>query len=522
MRYRRQSFVFILMIFLLGAKNEPVLIYQDSLHREPLKAIALDSPLRAFAHEMGLVFSQSEFRKAHVGFIVTSAKSQEVLAERDADILLNPASNIKLITTLAALLLLRPEYRFKTEYYIDNGNLYVKGYGDPTIVSERLQRVAHELKLRGVTQITGRVVLDTSYFDNNNEPKGFEKFRNSLKTYAAPIGALSFNHYVVQIVARPTQKGQRAFWAVEPLSDYFQMTGSIETAAKSKQPTFKFVNDGEKMRVLASGKIGMNAGFIQMRRRIFNPEQHFGGALIHYLTQEGLVLASNSLSLDMVPAHAKLLYVDRSAPLTQIIAETNKHSSNFMAEMLVKAIAAKTATPASFSNGLATIRQFLEKSVGFKAGSYNLINGSGLGDGNRLSARHFAKLLTYGSHNFEIASEFMGSLGVAGSQGTLSKRMRDSDADGRLRAKTGTLNNVSALSGYVATKNNDTLIFSILVEGYTVPTYRIWRLQDRIGDSLAQVRILSPDGDLVTGTHQEENDGLDTDMDEEDDEATGG
>lgn len=522
MRYRRHGFIFVLIIFLAGAKSEPVLIYQDSLHREPLKAIALDSPLRAFAHEMGLVFSQKEFRKAHVGFIVTSAKSQEVLAERDADILLNPASNIKLITTLAALSILRPEYRFKTEYYMDNGNLYVKGYGDPTIVSEGLQRVAHELKLRGVTQITGRVVLDTSYFDNNNEPKGFEKFRNSLKTYAAPIGALSFNHNMVQIVARPTQKGQPAFWSVEPASDYFQTEGKIETGTRSKRPSFRLIDDGKSMRVVASGKIGMNAGFIQMRRRIFNPDQHFAGALIHYLTQEGIGLSSNSFTIDLVPAHAKLLYVDRSAPLTQIIAETNKHSSNFMAEMLVKAIAAKTATPASFANGLDTIREFLEKSVGFKPGSYSLINGSGLGDGNRLSARHFAKLLAYGSHNFEIASEFIGSLGVAGSQGTLSKRMRDSDANGRLRAKTGTLNNVSALSGYVATKNNDTLIFSILVEGHMVPAYRIWRLQDRIGDSLAQVRILSPEGDWVTGGHQEENDGLDTDMDEEDDEATGG
>jgi D-alanyl-D-alanine carboxypeptidase/D-alanyl-D-alanine-endopeptidase (penicillin-binding protein 4) len=130
-------------------------------------------------------------------------------------------------------------------------------------------------------------------------------------------------------------------------------------------------------------------------------------------------------------------------------------------------------------------RQFLETEVGWRHGSYVLDNGSGLNDVNRFSTEQIAQLLRYMYGHAEAGHEFVASLGVAGRQGTIALRLRDTAADRRLRAKTGTLSSVSALSGYVVTTAGEPLIFSILVNGYDGSTRPIWEVQDMIGEALA-------------------------------------
>ncbi|MEI6789795.1 MAG: D-alanyl-D-alanine carboxypeptidase/D-alanyl-D-alanine-endopeptidase [Myxococcaceae bacterium] len=440
----------------------------------------------------------NQFKGAQVSFLAASLKTHQVIAEHNSNLLLNPASNIKLVTTLAALEILHPEYRFKTEYIatgpikagVLQGDLVVKGYGDPSITNERLQKVARQLKLLGVRTITGSVVLDESYFGGETVPQGWE---------TAPIAALSLNNNTVSFLMRPGEVGEAAVFSPDPPADYFQVQGQIKTVSRAGRPRVGVSDRGQYMQITLGGTLGSRTASGLMRRKIGNPSRYFESVFTYFLKQEGVEIKhALTTSLEL-----KILFVDKSPILSHIVGDTNKTSNNFMAEMLIKAIAGKVSTPARFETGLIEIRKFLEDKVGLKKNSFVLVNGSGLGTYNRFSARQFVMLLEYAQHNFELSSEFVSSLGVAGTQGTLSKRMRQEPTLRSLRAKTGTLTGVSSLSGYVDTNGDDTLIFSILVQGRSGLMGRVRSLQDRIGNSLARLHT-APFKNFVAEDSEEE------------------
>lgn len=438
------------------------------------------------------------FNGAQVSFLATSLKTHQIIAEHNSNLLLNPASNVKLVTTLAALEILHPEYRFKTEYIATGpikmgalqGNLIIKGYGDPSINNERLQKIARQLKLLGIRSIAGKIILDESYFGGETIPEGWESEKNSPKNYAAPLGALSVNNNTVAFMVKSRESGQAALFSPDPPVDYFQIVGQIKTVPKAGRPRIEITDRGEHMQVSLGGTLGSQAPYAQLRKRIYNPKRYFESIFLYFLKQEGIEIENRSLGNE----ESKIILTDKSPILAQIIAETNKTSNNFMAEMLVKAIAGQISTPALFETGLEEIRNFLEKNVGFKKNSFVLVNGSGLGIYNRFTARQFVMLLEYAERNFELCPEFVGSLGVAGAQGTLTKRMRQEPTLRSLRAKTGTLAGASSLSGYVSTNGEDTLVFSVLVQGKPKMMRKARWLQDRIGNFLARLHSAAPKG----------------------------
>lgn len=460
----------------------------------------------------------NRFKGAQVSFLAISSKTHKVIAEQNANLLLNPASNVKLVTTLAALEILHPEYRFKTEYLatglikagVLHGDLVVKGYGDPSITSERLQKVARQIKLLGVRSITGSVVLDESYFGGETVAKGWESEQYSQKLYSAPISALALNRNTAIFLFKPGEIGEAAIFSPDPPADYFKISGEIRTLSKGGRPKVAVSESHDHMQVSLKGSVSAVMPFSQLRKRVNHPARYFASVFNYFLKREGIEIGGRPTS----PGSSKIILTDKSPILSQIVAETNKTSSNFMAEMLVKAIAGEVSTPAKFETGLAEIRKFLEQKVGFKKDSYVLANGSGLGTYNRFSARQFVMLLEYAFCNFEVCSEFVSSLGVAGTQGTLSKRMRQEPTLRSLRAKTGTLNGVSSLSGYVDTQGDDTLMFSILVQGRGRAIGRARGLEDRIGNMLAKLHTES--AALLPAEDSEEAE------DEEWDEVSGG
>ena len=474
--------------------KKPVVFHPLALQPESAeqKAFKKES-LGEFPKAIERAFSNRLLNKVQFGFIVTSLTSHEVLVEHDADTLLNPASNVKLVTTLAALSILKPDYRFKTEYYIDgDGDLIVKGYGDPSITNERLMHVARALELRGIKEIKGDIILDTTYFEDEGQAKGWSQERHNPKSYTAPIGALSLNSNTVNISIRSESPGVPASFELDPPSDYFKIKGQILTSERKNRPFVGIEDDGKTMEVKISGQVSQRVDYAEFRRKIFNPTYYFGNSLVYFLKQEGIHCESSQIRTGKLSPRAKLVWTDRSESLWQVASDTNKYSSNFMAEMLVKAIGAQTSVPARFETGLHSIRQFLENEVGLKKGSYRVENGSGLNDYNRFSARQMAQLLDYAYKNFEVASEFVSSLAVAGSQGTISKRMKNMPAERKLRAKTGTLTGVSSLSGYVVTKDNDVLAFSMIVQGRGCLPYKARQLEDSIGNALASIDIDTP------------------------------
>ncbi len=449
---------------------------------------------------------------ADVGFIVTDVETGAVLAESGADLLINPASNDKMITSAAALSTLKPEYRFKTEYFVQgslkegrlNGNLIVKGYGDPSIVSERLVRVANELYLFGVEEITGDVIVDDSWFDGNEEARGWEQEDAPDRAYAAPVSALMVNYNAVAVYVRPgARPGDPAIVRVDPPSARVTLRGEVITAAVGSDVRLSSSKDrddgaprdapGKGTLLTIDGSIGLRDSPERIYRRVYDPALHFGSTLTTFLQQRGVVM-KHSVTRGTVPAGARLLLVDKSPALKDIVATLNHHSNNVIAEALVKAMGAEVfGAPGTFEHGLAVGRQYLEQKVGLAPGSYVYENGSGLNDVNRFTARQLAQLVCAVSADYEIATEWFTSLAVAGTAGTISHRMKDTPAMRHLRAKTGTLRGVSALSGTVVQPSGNVLAFSILTQGYKKGAPTVWKVQTQIGAALASDGTWEPD-----------------------------
>ncbi len=472
-----------------------------------------------------------QFKDSEVSFLAISSKTGKIIEERNPNLLLNPASNTKLVTTLAALEILHPEYRFKTEYWaggpIENGvlkgDLIVKGFGDPSITTERLQKVARQLHLIGIQSIDGALVLDESYFGGETAPRGWEKELGSSKLYTTVPSALSLNNNMAHFYLTPNQVGSNAHYMPDPPCDFFKIDGEIKTVSKGNRPKIAVREDGKCMKVSLGGTVSSNLGSLFVRKKVFHPTQYFASVLSHFLKKEGITVEEGVKISSKDIKGSKLLITDKSPILSEVIAATNKSSSNFMAEMLVKAIAGKKEQPAKYETGLKAISDYLETKLKFKPGTFVFANGSGLGPYNRFSAQQFVKLLQYAQKNFEVSSEFMASLGVAGTQGTLSKRMKNGPALRRVRAKTGTLSGVSSLSGYIDTEGDDTIIFSILLQGRSKVMRKARSLEDRIGAFFSRMRTEKEPEIIISDTVTNGDSNEDIEEDSEDiEELSGG
>jgi len=481
--------------------------------RPPPRELAASAALPAAVRDkIAAALNAEDLDGADVGFIVTDVATGAVLAESGADALINPASNDKMVTSAAALSTLKPEYRFKTEYFVQgrlkdgtlDGNLVVKGYGDPSVVSERLVRVANELYLFGIEKITGDVVVDETWFDGNEEARGWEQEDAPDRAYAAPVNALMVNYNAVAVYVRPgAAPGQPAIVRVDPPSERVTVKGEVLTEAVGRGVRLSSDKDvdavasrdapGTGTVLTIEGSVGLRDSPERIYRRVYDPALHFGSTLTTYLQQRGVKM-KHSVARGVVPAGARLVLVDKSPALKDVVSTLNHYSNNVIAEALVKAMGAEVfGAPGTFEHGLAVGRQYLEQKLGFAPGSYVYENGSGLNDVNRFTARQLAQLVCAVAADYEIATEWFTSLAVAGTAGTISHRMKDTPAMRHLRAKTGTLRGVSALSGTVVQPSGNVVAFSLLTQGYKKGATVVWKAQTQIGAALASDGTWEPD-----------------------------
>jgi D-alanyl-D-alanine carboxypeptidase/D-alanyl-D-alanine-endopeptidase (penicillin-binding protein 4) len=420
----------------------------------------------------GLV-ERSALSGARVGICVVSLDTGATLYARDADALLNPASNVKLFTAAAALAKFGPEYRFETEAWLDAAGLgggspralYLRGKGDPTLTTERLWVLAADLQHLGLRRV-GDLVLDESWFDTERIGPGFDQ-ESGDKTYLAPVGALSLNFNTVAIHVAPAERpGAAGRVELEPDSSYFELSNRTRTvgarAARRLSVSSTAGGSGGRQRIVVEGRLPAGGRPGVSWRKIDDPAQYLGQTLRRLLELRG-VRVTGKVRLGAVPEGAQLLHVAESEPLSDVIRKLNKNSNNFIAEQLLKALGAAAAgPPGSWESGLTAVEGFLS-SLGLRRGSYVMKNGSGLNDANRFSARQTARLLAELWRRFPLAPEFLASLPVAGKDGTIRWRLEGTETAGRVRAKTGTLEGVNSLSGYLETVDGERLAFAILV-----------------------------------------------------------
>ncbi len=429
----------------------------------------------ALRKTMESVLEKSSLKTARVSVQVRSLDDGTVVFARDPEELLNPASNVKLFTAAAAISRLGPEYRFETEFLVDpefkDGKaktLYVRGRGDPTINTDRLYGMVSELLHAGLKEV-GDIVVDDSWFDGERLPPGFDQEYGD-KAYLAPTGALSLNTNTVGVYLRPAeQAGGKATIEVEPPSDYFVVEGEVTTGTKTQRRftvSSSVDKDRVRQKIEARGVVPVDKGTWSVWKKIDQPALYFGFTLKALLVQRGLKVKGR-LRGGTVPYAQKLLYQAQSDTLDIVLKKLNKHSSNFVAEQLIKTLGAEgRGVPGSHPKGIDVVEDFLEREVGIARGSYVMKNGSGLNDANRFSAAQVTKLLGHMMERFQVMPEYISSVGIAGKDGTLKFRFEGSDAVGRLRAKTGTLETVSALSGVVQSVGGERFAFSIMVNDF--------------------------------------------------------
>jgi len=362
---------------------------------------------------------------------------------------LNPASTMKLLTTYAALELLGPAYRWKTEAWLAGDNLILKGFGDPKLNYENFWLLLRNLRGRGLREIRGDVILDRSHFAPvSDAPFDGETYR----PYNVPPDALLVNFKSLRFTFVPEDGRVRLF--VEPALPGLELVNSLRLA-EGPCPEGRAFRDlvgamfESKPRPRASftGVYPAQCGEKDFNVALLAPEDYVAG-MIRQLWAEMGGSWSGKVREGVVPAGARLLYTHESEPLGETVRDINKFSNNVMARQLFLTLAAElVATPAQAENATRAVRQWLAlKNI--RAPELVLENGSGLSRSERISAASMAAILQ-AAWKSPVMPEFISSLPVLAADGTMRKRMRYERVAGSAHVKTGLLNEARAIGGYV-------------------------------------------------------------------------
>jgi D-alanyl-D-alanine carboxypeptidase/D-alanyl-D-alanine-endopeptidase (penicillin-binding protein 4) len=432
------------------------------------------------------ILQDSIIQKGQIGIRFVDAKTGDILYEKNSKKFFQPASNIKLITTAGALLILKPEYRYKTSILTDGklsgdtlkGNLYIKGSGDPTLNSEILSLIAKQLRIKGISHIQGDILYDDSYFDTIPYGKGW-MWDDLQYNFGTPISALSVNGNMCKVYVKPNKnEGDTLMVNIEPSLPFIKIRNKA-TTGKDKKLIVNTILEKERTTITIEGKLPPDKGIKTFIRPITKPAFYAASLLADRMKENNIEITGkiDRKSLNQVQ---DILFIHESEPLIKILYDMDKSSSNFIAEHILKTIGAEAISiPGTAENGIKAIKNILKEKEIIKE-DFKLSDGSGLSRYNLISPQQVTSLLFYLYHRFEYAPEFLTLLPTSGVDGTLKSRMVGTGVKRKIRAKTGTMSGISSLSGYCITNSGKILIFSIMMENYVANPSYVRNLQDKI------------------------------------------
>ena len=458
------------------------------LFPERIHAQKPESAESVFVKSVETILGNSCLRKQNFGIKIHSLQRNKTLYSVNSHRLFAPASNVKLLTTAMALKRLRPEYRFKTALYATTpvggetlrGDIFIKGFGDPNLVSEQMWLLVKELKNIPLRKVHGDIIADASFFDNNLRVKTWKK--GGVEAYNAPLGALSFNFNTVTVHINPGEKpGDRPVVVVDPNIEFIRVDNRARTVSKSKRSRLivNRIDRGGHNEITISGVVSVNHARETYYLNITRPAYYAASVFKEYLRQEG-VEVTGKVRVGFVPEGAYEILSHSSMPLSLILRGLNKFSNNFVAEQILKTIGADIyGPPGTTLNGLRAIDEYMQ-SLKYKPEGFSILDGSGLSRQNRLSPDQIVSVFQDMYADLGVYPEFISALGVMGRDGNVLKRMNGHNSAERARVKTGTLNSVSALSGYFQSADGERFAFSILMNDLKCSNGQAKRLQDRI------------------------------------------
>lgn len=371
---------------------------------------------------------------------------------------MNPASTMKLLTTYAGLELLTPAYTWKTEAYasgemkdgILDGNLILKGHGDPDLTLERFQSLLRELRNTGLREIRGDLILDRSWFETGGNPGAFDG--EPYRAYNALPDALLVNFKATQFIFRGDAAANKVLITANPALPRLHIVNRVELrqvpcADWKDRLGYDVQTANDEVTVTFSGNYSLACAEKSLDLSVLDSTA-YTDTLFRQLWQElGGTLHGKTIS-GTTPPTAKLLVTASSPPLADLVRLINKYSNNVMARQTLLTLGAeKQAPPGNTEKGIRTVREWLAaKKLEFP--ELELENGAGLSRQERISARHMGDLLL-AAWRSPVMPELMSSLPVAAVDGTMQKRLKNTTVAGQAHLKTGSIDGVRAMAGYL-------------------------------------------------------------------------
>lgn len=463
---KRLARVVVVPAFLLLAALAPLVARAD-----------LSADINAVLHDRLLAKAQESVEVVRLG---SSPGEGRLLYRHDSDIPLIPASNLKVITTSAALDRLGPDFKFRTQLVWHEGDLILIGDGDPTFGdAELLTRVGWDVNTvfknwaEAVKKLdlpaVRNVLVDDGIFDENLVHPRWP-VDQLQKRYAAEVAGMNLNANCLDVFVRTTVPGSIVGYIMNPDTRYVSFQNNCVSGAENAVWLSRV---GETNNVLMRGQARSNSE-VPVSVTIHDPALFAGTVLAENLAAAGVTSGSNvrrdrTVRNQLNKAQQSgdktwVVLAVHETPIERVLTRANKDSMNLYAECLVKRLgAAVSGQSGSWSNGPAAVGEFLKK-VGVSESEFRLDDGCGLSKQNAMSASAMVKTLTY-DYFGPNSKLFAGTLSVAGVDGTLDDRFRGTDLRGRVFGKSGFVNGVSALSGYLHARDGQWYAFSILMNG---------------------------------------------------------
>jgi len=435
---------------------------------------ALLAPVQAFAElppEVTSALKITGIPESGVAVYVQSVTESSPLLSHNADSMMNPASVMKLVTTNAALELLGPAYRWKTEVFRNGnvtngtlkGDLIIKGYGDPSFKVQDFWRLLMTLQQAGIKKITGDLILDKDFFDPSSgvqdvfDGEVWRAYNAAPSTFLVNGRSTSFRFNAVDNAVQVNQEFEL------PELQVINKMRSVENGCAAWRSNMDYQVKATETRavVIFNGTFSPSCGEKFLELSVFDDEE-YAFFTFKKLWQELGGNFKGRLRIAETPDAAVKVFEQTSDPLGYVVRDINKWSNNLMARQLLLTIAAeRIGAPATVGKGEEAIQHWL-RSKGLHFNELVVDNGSGLSRTARITAEHLGQMLV-SAYNSPVMPELMASMPIVSKDGTVMSRLKSSQSNGRAHLKTGSLKGVSAIAGYVLDANHHRHVLVMLV-----------------------------------------------------------
>ncbi len=435
----------------------------------------------AVEKDVAYLLAKSEGKRGTASVFALDLDSGETLVSRKAQTMQIPASNMKLLTTSSALSRLGSDFEFRTRVYSQGsvangtltGDLCVVGGGDPNLSgrfyddnpTKLFEDWADSLIKQGIKKVEGDLLYDSTLFGGDAYNPAWPKDHQFLKWYCAEVSALAFNDNCIGVRVVPTKSGQRAKIELVPSTKYVTVINQTTTKPGKRGAEIGIVRDRDANTLTVKGSVYEKATWGYFTDvTVHDPAMFAATVLRETLERKGISITGKIKSHTLVNSEAEewTVRVDHRAKLADALKVINTNSQNLHAEMLLRQLGVWYAGKGTVLTGGAALKDWLKESELYREG-FHVTDGSGLARGNQVSSEMLARLLANMADrdDFEV---FKSSLAIGGETGTLKKRFHDKLVKGKMFAKTGYINGVRSLSGYLFVGDRR-VAFSILMNG---------------------------------------------------------